>query len=85
MVYGSKVGLGAQVDGQQGVVLQRRPGRWGARERNVTVDHAADAVLLSAGGVNGPVVAVAVAPKLKVRPAGPNVLSGTVSPVSAAS
>ena len=90
VVYGSKVGLGAQVDGQQGVVLQRRRGDGAWRTlahvsgtRNVTVEPRGQTLYrLSAGGVNGPVVAVAVAPKLKVRPAGPNVLSGTVSPVS---
>jgi SpoIID/LytB domain protein len=90
VVYGAKVGLGAQVDGQQGVVLQRRRGAgvWTTLAhvqgtRNVTVEPLGRTQYrLSAEGVNGPVVAVSVAPKLKVRPTGPNVLSGTVSPVS---
>jgi stage II sporulation protein D len=91
VVYGSKVGLGARVDGEPGVVLQRRRGAAGAWKtlahvngiRNVTVEPRGQTLYrLSVGGVNGPVVVVAVAPKLKVRPTGPNVLSGTVSPVS---
>jgi stage II sporulation protein D len=90
VVYGAKVGLGAQVDGEDGVVLQRRRGAgvWTTLAhvngtRNVTVEpRGRTQYRLSADGVTGPVVAVAVAPKLKVRPTGPNVLSGTVSPVS---
>jgi stage II sporulation protein D len=90
VLYGAKVGLGAQVDGQQGVVLQRRrgAGAWATLAhvngtRNVTVEPRGQTLYrLSADGVTGPVVAVAVAPKLHVRPTGPNVLSGTVSPVS---
>ena len=90
VVYGSKVGLGAQVDAAQGIVLQRRRGDGAWRTlahvngtRTVTVEPRGHTLYrLSAGGVSGPVVAVAVAPKVKVRPAGRNVLSGTVSPVS---
>ena len=90
VVYGGKVGLGAQVDGQVGVVLQRRrgAGAWTTLAhvngtRDVTVQPLGQTEYrLSADGVDGPVVSVAVAPKLHVRPTGPNVLSGTVSPVS---
>ena len=90
VVYGAKVGLGAQVDGQPGVVLQRRrgAGMWTTLAhvngtRDVTVEPLGQTQYrLSADGVNGPVVAVSVAPELHVRPTGPNVLSGTVSPVS---
>jgi stage II sporulation protein D len=90
VVYGAKVGLGAQVDGEAGVVLQRRRGAgvWTTLAhvngtRNITVEPRGQTQYrLSADGVTGPVVAVAVAPKLKVRPTGPNVLSGTVSPIS---
>jgi stage II sporulation protein D len=90
VVYGAKVGLDAQADGEQGVVLQRRrgAGAWLTLAhvngtRNVTVaPRGQTQYRLSAAGVDGPVVAVAVAPKLRVKPTGPNVLSGTVSPVS---
>jgi stage II sporulation protein D len=90
VVYGAKVALGAQVDGEQGVLLQRRrgAGEWKtlahvSGTRDVTVEPLGQTLYrLSADGVTGPVVSVAVAPKLKVRPTGPNVLSGTVSPVS---
>jgi len=90
VVYGAKVGLGAEVDGEEGVVLQRRRGAgvWTtlahvSGTRSVTVEPRGQTEYrLSADGVTGPVVAVAVAPKLKVRPTGPNVLSGSVSPVS---
>src|SRR5205085_8597941 len=74
VVYGTKVGLGAQVDGQQGVVLQRRrgAGAWKTLAhvngtRTVTVEPRGPTLYrLSAEGVNGPVVAVAVGPTLKV-------------------
>ena len=90
VVYGAKVGLGAEVDGQPGVLLQRRrgAGAWTTLAhvngtRNVTVEPRGQTQYrLSADGVNGPVIAIAVAPKLHVRPSGPNVLSGTVSPIS---
>jgi stage II sporulation protein D len=90
VVYGAKVGLGAHVDGQRGVVLQRRrgAGAWKTLAhvygtRDVAVEPRGQTQYrLSADGVTGPVVAVAVAPKLRLRPTGPNVLSGTVSPVS---
>jgi stage II sporulation protein D len=90
VVYGAKVGLGAQVDGEQGVVLQRRRGAgvWTTLAHvhgtcTVTVEPRGRTLYrLSADGVSGPVVSVAVAPRVRVRPTGPNVLSGTVSPVS---
>jgi stage II sporulation protein D len=90
VVYGTKVGLGAQADGQQGVVLQRRRGAgpWKTLAhvhgtRNITVEPRGQTQYrLSVGRVTGPVVRVAVAPKLRLRPTGPNVLSGTVSPIS---
>ena len=90
VLYGAKVGLGAQVDGEREVVLQRRRGAGAWKTlvhvngtRTVTVEPRGQTLYrLSADGVNGPVVAVAVAPKLHVRPTGPNMLSGTVSPVS---
>jgi stage II sporulation protein D len=90
VVYGAKVGLDAQVDDAAGVVLQRRRGAgvWKTLahvngRRDVTVEPLGQTQYrLSADGVDGPVVAVAVAPKLHVEPTGRNVLSGTVSPVS---
>jgi len=91
VVFGAKVALGAQVDGTQGVVLQRRRGAgvWTTLAhvrgtRNVTVEPRGQTQYrLSADGVTGPVVAVAVAPKVQLnKPTAPNVLSGTVSPVS---
>jgi stage II sporulation protein D len=90
VVYGGKVGLGAQADGERGVVLERRVGAgvWKTLvhvhgSRDVTVEPRGQTLYrLSAGGVTGPIVSVSVTPKLRVRPTAPNVLSGTVEPVS---
>ena len=90
VVYGGKVGLGAQADGEQGVVLERRigAGEWKTLAhvhgtRNVTVEPRGQTLYrLSSDGVRGPVVSVSVAPKLRVKPTAPNVLSGIVEPVS---
>ena len=90
ILYGAKVGLGARASGVAGTVLQRRigAGAWktlahvnGAR--SVTVEPQGQTLYrLSAKGVVGPVVAVAVAPTLHVAPARRDLLTGEVTPVS---
>ena len=90
IVYGAKVGLGAHADGVPGAVLQRRIGAGAWRTlahvngaRNVTVEPQGQTLYrLSARAIVGPVVAVAVAPTLRVVPAGRDLLTGTVAPVS---
>jgi stage II sporulation protein D len=90
IVYGTKVGLGTRADGVRGAVLQRRigAGTWrtlahvnGARR--VTVEPQGQTLYrLSAEGIVGPVVAVAVAPTLHLVPARRDLLTGEVEPVS---
>jgi hypothetical protein len=90
IVYGAKVGLGAHADGVRGAVLQRRlgAGTWRTLARvngtrRVTVEPQGQTLYrLSARGIVGPVVAVAVAPTLHVLPTGRNLLTGNVEPVS---
>jgi hypothetical protein len=90
IVFGAKLGLGARADGVPGTVLQRRigAGTWrtlahvnGAR--SVTVEPQGRTLYrLKAGRTVGPVVAVAVAPTLHVVPAGRDLLTGEIEPVS---
>jgi stage II sporulation protein D len=90
IVYGAKVGIGAQADGVRGAVLQRRVGAGAWRTlahvngaRSVTVEPQGQTLYrLSARGIVGPVVAVAVAPTLHVVPACRNLLTGGVEPLS---
>jgi SpoIID/LytB domain protein len=90
VLYGAKVAIGAQADGVQGAVLQRRigAGAWKtlahvSGARSVTVEPQGQTLYrLAAQGVTGPVVALAVAPKLRVVPAGRDLLMGDVAPVS---
>jgi stage II sporulation protein D len=90
IIYGTKLGLGARADGVRGAVLQRRIGAGSWRTlahvrsaRSVTVEPQGQTLYrLSARGIVGPVVAVAVAPTLHVVPAGRDLLTGDVEPVS---
>jgi hypothetical protein len=90
VLYGTKISLAASVDGLGTAVLQRRIGAgvWKTLAHvrgsaNVPVEpQGATAYRLSAGGATGPVVYVAVAPKLRVVPVGRELLTGTVAPVS---
>jgi stage II sporulation protein D len=89
VVYGGELQLSLRADGVGAARLQRRIafGRWktlanvnGAR--TVTVQpRAATLYRLEASTVHGPVVSVAVAPKLAVEPTGAEQLSGDVEPV----
>jgi stage II sporulation protein D len=90
--YGDDVRLSASVSGLPAVQLQRRIGAgvWKTLKRiagaqTVDVQPRADTLYrLQAAGVDGPVVAVAVAPKLIVTPAGADILAGSVEPVTRA-
>ena len=90
IVYGAKIGLDARASGVSGAVLQRRigAGAWRtlarvAGARSVSVEPQGRALYrLRAGGVVGPVVAVAVAPTLRIAPAGRDLLTGNVEPAS---
>jgi hypothetical protein len=89
VVFGGELRLALRADGVGRTRLQRRigSGRWktlatvkGAR--TVTVQpRAATLYRLETAGVRGPVVAVAVAPKLAVEATGATQLSGDVEPV----
>jgi stage II sporulation protein D len=90
IVYGDKVQLAARAQGLGRALLQRRigAGPWKTLkavegDQTVTVEPIANTVYrLSAGGVQGPEVTVAVAPQLDVTPAGAQVLAGGVEPRS---
>jgi stage II sporulation protein D len=90
ILYGAKVGLGARANGVHGAVLQRRIGAGAWRTlahvkgaRSVTVEPQGQTLYrLRAKGIVGPVVAVAVAPTLRVVPARRDLLTGEVEPVS---
>ena len=88
--YGAKIGLSAQATGLRGALLQGRIGAGAWRTlahvngtRRVKVEPQGQALYrLRAEGVNGPVVAVAVAPELHVAAAGRDLLTGGVEPAS---
>ncbi len=90
VLYGAKVSLGAHALGVGSALLQRRvgAGRWKtlahvSGARSVAVEPQGQTQYrLSAAGVTGPVVSVAVAPHLRVAPAGRDLLTGDVAPVS---
>jgi SpoIID/LytB domain protein len=88
--YGSKLGLDARANGLGRAQLQRRigAGRWKTLKlvsgsEHVTVEPQGKTLYrLSAGGVSGPVVGIAVVPRLQVTPAGTQLLTGAVEPLS---
>jgi SpoIID/LytB domain protein len=90
VAFGGKVALGVDAEGVSHTVLQRKlgAGAWttlahvdGAR--NLTVEPQGQVLYrLSADGITGPVVAVAVAPHVQVVAAGRELLTGSVQPVS---
>jgi SpoIID/LytB domain protein len=88
--FGGTVTLDARVAGLPGARLERRigAGRWKrlktvAGTQSVDVQPRAHTLYrLNVAGVNGPQVAVDVAPKLVVTPAGANVLAGAVEPAT---
>src|SRR5206468_2779175 len=90
VAFGGKVALGVDAKGVSHTVLQRKlgAGAWttlahvdGAR--NLTVEPQGQVLYrLSADGITGPVVAVAVAPHVQVVAAGRELLTGSVQPVS---
>jgi hypothetical protein len=90
IVYGAKLGLGVRADGLGRARLQRRIGAgvWKTLKLvngtgHVTVEPQGQTLYrLSARGVTGPVVAVAVAPRLHVAAAGTQLLTGAVTPLS---
>jgi stage II sporulation protein D len=92
IVYGAKVGIDARADDVRGAVLQRRVGAGAWRTlahvngtRSVTVEPQGQTLYrLSARGIVGPVVAIAVAPALHVVPVRRDLLTGDVEPVSRA-
>jgi hypothetical protein len=90
IVYGGKLGLDVRADGLGPARLQRRigAGAWKTLKLvggagHVTVEPQGQTLYrLSASGVTGPVVGVAVAPRLRVTAAGTELLTGTVTPLS---
>jgi stage II sporulation protein D len=88
--FGRKLELTARTAGLGRALLQRRigAGRWKTLKRvddsvRVTVEPQGRTLYrLSVSGVRGPVVSVAVAPRLDVTPVASELLAGTVSPVS---
>jgi stage II sporulation protein D len=90
IVYGGKVGLDVRAGGLGRARLQRRvgAGAWKTLKlvggpEHVTVEPQGQTLYrLSAGGVTGPVVSVAVAPRLRVTAAGAQLLTGAVAPLS---
>jgi stage II sporulation protein D len=90
IVYGGKLQLSASSSGFAHARLQRRvgAGAWKTLETiagpaQVTVEPTAHTIYrLTAGGVQGPEVSVAVAPQLDVTPAGTQLLAGGVQPRS---
>jgi stage II sporulation protein D len=89
VVYGSKLGLSMRSEGIGRAELERRvgAGRWKRLasvdgSRRVTVEPQGRTLYrLRAGEVVGPVVSVAVAPRLRVVPAGAEDLTGRVQPI----
>jgi stage II sporulation protein D len=90
--FGGKVTLDARVAGLPGARLERRigAGRW-KRLKTIAGAQAVDVqprahtlYRLSVADVHGPEVAVDVAPRLVVTPAGANVLAGAVQPATRA-
>ena len=89
LVFGQKVSLSLRAEGVGRATLERRVGAGAWRtlasvdgSRSVTVEPQGQTLYrLSSRGVAGPVVVVAVAPKLTVVPTGMTQLSGTVAPV----
>lgn len=90
VLYGTKISLGARVDGLGTALLQRRigAGAWKTLahvrgSESVDVEpQGATAYRLSAAGATGPVVYVVVAPSLRVTPVGRELLTGSVDPVT---
>jgi stage II sporulation protein D len=90
IVYGGKLALDLRADGLGRARLQRRigAGAWKTLKSlegsaHVTVEPQGQTLYrLSAAGVPGPVVGVAVAPRLHVTPAGTQLLTGAVAPLS---
>jgi stage II sporulation protein D len=90
IVYGGKLGLDVRADGLGRARLQRRigAGAWKTLKLvggagHVTVEPQGQTLYrLSANGVTGPVVGVAVAPRLRVTAAGTELLTGAVTPLS---
>jgi stage II sporulation protein D len=90
LAFGGKLMLSTRVDGLPRAALQRRIGAgvWKTLKlvhgsERVTVEPRAQTLYrLSAGLVHGPVVGVAVAPRLEVTPAGSELLTGSVAPRS---
>jgi stage II sporulation protein D len=88
--FGRRVTLRARVAGLPRAALQRRigAGAWKTlklvgRSADVKVEPRAQTLYrLTSGLVHGPVVAVAVAPRLVVAPAGVDLLTGSVAPLS---
>ena len=89
VVYGGRVELAMRASGVGPAKLQRQigGGPWKtlvtvARHRTVKVEPRADTLYrLSDGSIDGPVVPVAVAPKLRVTPVAAAELTGEVDPV----
>jgi stage II sporulation protein D len=90
IVFGAKLGLAARADGLGRARLQRRigAGAWKTLKRldgsaHVTVEPRGQTLYrLSAGAVTGPVVGIAVAPRLHVDAAAAQLLTGAVAPIS---
>jgi stage II sporulation protein D len=90
IVYGGKLNLAARAAGVAHARLQRRvgAGAWKTLKlvhgsEQVSVEPQGETLYrLSAGDVTGPVVAVSVSPRLRVTPAGTELLTGAVEPVS---
>ena len=90
IAYGGKLVLDAHAEGLGRTRLQRRigAGAWKTLKvvngsARVTVEPQGQTLYrLSSDGVTGPVVAVGVEPRLRMTPAGVQLLTGTVSPLS---
>src|SRR5205085_5370846 len=90
IVYGSKLGLAVKAVGVGRARLQRRigAGAWKTLKvvsgsARVTVEPQGDTLYrLAADTVTGPVVDVGVSPRLQVTPAGTELLTGEVEPLS---
>ena len=88
--FGGKIQLSADVEGLGRARLERRigAGRWkplatvGGATRVSVEPRAHTLYRLSVAGIDGPQVAVDVAPRLAVTPAGADVLAGSVEPAT---
>ena len=90
VAFGDRLTLSTRLDGVRHAALERRIGAGGWKRLKIV--HGAERVTveprgrtlyrLAAGDVRGPVVGVAVAPKLEVEPAGSELLAGSVAPSS---